>query len=144
MQKMKTPWTRHLWQLEEEENCDWLVLRGPDARFHMSGSGRSMGTHLPALHMSQQWSGRVSADWVERPDADALIPRPCGQQAISGKGHAVDGSTVEGQYSQWLHCPPVKHTDTMVPARSGQDLAVRPDLDISNPRIGEFVSSAHL
>ena len=56
----------------------------------------------------------------------------------------MDSSTVEGQYSQWLHCPPVKHTDTMVPACSGQDLAVWPDLDISNPGIGEFMSFAYL
>lgn len=112
--------------------------------FHMPGSGQSMGAHLPALSVSQQGSGRVTADRVERPDADALITRPCGQQAIGGKGHTVDSGTVEGQYSQWLHRPPVKHTDTMVPARSGQDLAVWPDLDISDPRIGEFVSSAHL
>lgn len=82
--------------------------------------------------------------WVERPDADAMIPGPRGQQAVCGEGHAVDHSAVEGQHGQWLHRPPVKHANPMVPARSGQDLSVRPDLDIRDPRIGEFMSPAHL
>lgn len=73
-----------------------------------------------------------------------MIPGPCGQQAVCSKGHTVDNSAVEGQHSQWLHCPPVKHTNTVVPARGGQELSVRPDLDIRDPRIGEFMSSAYL
>lgn len=56
----------------------------------------------------------------------------------------MDGSTVEGQHGQRLHRPPVKHTNTMVPACGGQDLVVWPDFDIRDARIGEFVSSAHL
>lgn len=52
----------------------------------------------------------------------------------------MDGSAVEGQHSQGLHCPPVKHTNAMVPACGGQDLAVWPDLDISDSRVGEFLS----
>lgn len=81
---------------------------------------------------------------IERPDADAMILGTRCQQAISSKGHAVDNGGVEGQHGQWLHRPPVKQADTMVPARSGQDLSVRPDLDIRDPRIGEFMSPAHL
>lgn len=64
-------------------------------RFHMPGSGHSMGTHLPALCGAQQGSRHVTVGRVEGPDADPLIPRSCGQQAICGKGHTVDGGTVE-------------------------------------------------
>lgn len=85
-----------------------------------------------------------SRAWVERPDADAMILGPRGQQAVCSEGHAVDNSTVEGQHGQGLHGPPVKHADPVVPARGGQDLPVRPDLDVRDPRIGEFMSPAHL
>lgn len=56
----------------------------------------------------------------------------------------MDDRTVEGQYGQWLHRAPAKDPDAMVPACSGQDLAVRPDLDISNAWVGDLLSSAHL
>lgn len=85
-----------------------------------------------------------SRGWVERPDADALVPGARGQQARVVKGHAVDDGAVEGQHGQRPHRPPLKHSDTVVPARGGQDLAVWPDLDVGDPGVGELVGPAHL
>ena len=81
---------------------------------------------------------------VERPDADALVPGARSQQARGVEGHAVDGGAVEGQHGQRLHRPPLKHADTVVPARSGQDLAVWPDLEVGDPGIDELVGPTHL
>lgn len=111
--------------------------------FHMPGSGLSMGATSLSSVGPEQGVGKSRA-CVERPDANAMILGPRGQQAVRSEGHAVHGSAVEGQHSQRLHRPPVKHAHAMVPARGGQDLSVGPDLDIRDPRIGEFMSSAHL
>lgn len=85
-----------------------------------------------------------SRAWVERPEADPLILGARGQQAMGGKGHALDGGAVEGQNGQRLHRPPVEHSDAVVPACGGQDLAVWPDGDLGDPGIGEFMSPTHL
>lgn len=98
--------------------------------------------HLCCPHILTR--SHESCVWVERPDADAMISGPCGQQAVSSEGHAMDSGTVESQHGQRLHCLPEKHTHSMVPARSGQDLAVWPDLDVSNSGVGELVGPAHL
>ena len=110
--------------------------------FHRPGSDQSVGATSLSPMCPEQGAGK-SRVWIERPDADAMILGPCCQQAVSSKGHTVDNGGVEGQHGQGLHRPPVKHADTMVPAGGGQDLSVGPDLDIRDPRIGEFMSPAH-
>jgi hypothetical protein len=81
----------------------------------MTGSGCN---EMPISCLMSPQKG-VAVAWVERPHTDALVLGPCGQEAIGGKGHTVDGGTVEGQLSQRLHCPPVKYPDAVVPACSG-------------------------
>ena len=98
----------------------------------------------PSSYPSVLTRSHESRARVERPDTDALIPRPCGQQAVGSKGHAVHGGAVEGQHGQRLHRLPVKHTDAMVPARGGQDPTVWPNLDVGDPGVGEHVSPTHL
>lgn len=51
---------------------------------------------------------------------------------------------MESQDSQWLNCPPVKHTDAVVPACCGEEPVIWTEGDLGNSRIDELMGLLHL